>query len=274
MKKVITLALTCMILLALPSPAFADVMWEPQDNQFYEAHRGECVYNTRSYYANGGDGFITLWDAPGGSLVKAQYENGELLWVGYTYKDWALVNRWEDRTETTGWVPLSELYLKYDHISFEEEYGDRFQDYSGEFADYTPRSEGELFWLWEYPHAYDTKETIEVHSDILDALRGTADQPSCISKVYVDENGHSYGYVAYLYGMRNFWIQLDNPTGDGVMTSCIPEAGDLISMGEIIAPQEPVIPKRSYLPVVLTAAVVAVTGGAVAVIYGRRKTPE
>lgn len=270
MKRICTLAMTCLMLLALAAPAFADIMWEPMDNHFYETHRSQCQYNTRSYYANGREGFVTLWDAPNGSLVTAQYENGELLWVGYTYKDWALVSVWssEDRKETTGWVPMPDLYLKYDYISFEEEYGDQFRDYNGEFADYTPREEGEEFWLWDYPHAYGPKDTIEASEDILARLRGTADEPSYISKVYIDGNGHPWGYVTYMYGLRNFWINLDNPTGDGVMTSCIPEAGDLISTGEITEPQQPVMPRQSYLPAILVAAVIAAAIAALAYFYG------
>lgn len=272
MKRILTVAVACIMMLVLTVPAFADIMWEPRDNQFYESHREQCEYNTRSYYANGKEGFVTLWDAPNGSLVTAQYENGELLWAGYTYKDWVLVNRWSesDRTETTGWVPLPDLYLKYDYISFEEEYGDQFRDYNGEFADYEVQGEGEQLWLWEYPNAGETKQTVEASEDMLDCLRGTADQPSYISKVYEDENGHLWGYVGYMYGIRNFWVQLDNPTGDGIMTSCIPEVGNLIDSGEITGPQEPVMPRQSYLPVVLVAAVVAAAIGAVAYFYGKK----
>ena len=86
MKRFLNCALAVVMLLALTAPAYADIMWEPRSNHFYESHRQECEYNTRSYYANGSEGFVTLYDAPGGSLVEAQYENGELLWVGYTYQ--------------------------------------------------------------------------------------------------------------------------------------------------------------------------------------------
>lgn len=275
MKRILPLALTCIMLLALAATAFADVMWEPMENQFYDRQRDECEYNARSYYANGKEGFVTLWDAPGGSLVKAQYQNGELLWVGYTYKNWALASMWlpDDRTEVTGWVPMADLYLQYDHISFEEEYGDQFVDYNGEFAGYTPQDEGETFWFWEYPHAGSPRERIQTNEDMLDALRGTAEQQSHISKVYVDQSGQSWGYVTYLYGIRNFWLLLDNPTGGGITTSCVPEVDGLIYSGEIIPPQEPVMPGKSYLPAILTAAVVVVTAGALAFFYGKRKKP-
>lgn len=269
MKRFFSCLLTLLMLLALSAPAYADIMWEPGGDRFYESHREQCEYNTRSYYANGQDGFVTLWDAPNGSMVKAQYENGEILWVGYTYQGkWALVSQWEDGKESSGWVPLADLYLVYDHISFEEEYGGQFRDYHGEFADFD-REPGSYIQLWEYPGAWHEKETLALTQEFLDALRGTEEQPSYISKVYTDENGNTWGYVAYMYGMRNFWICLDNP--DCIMSSCVPLVGSLIESGELIAPKEPTLPTASYTPYVLVAAVAAATGGLLFAFYGKRR---
>ena len=122
-KKI--LALFMAVLMALSLTALADVVWEPR-NSFYETHHSQCTYLGRSYYANGPDGFVTLWDAPGGSTVAAQYENGTALSVYWTYKNWGCITVWEgkNREEVSGWVPMEQLYLIYDHISFEEEYGD------------------------------------------------------------------------------------------------------------------------------------------------------
>ena len=273
MKRVLTCALTLVMLLTLTVPACADILWEPRDNPFFETHGAGCHYENRRYYANGKDGFVTAWDAPNGSMVRAQYENGEILWVGYTFgTDWALISRWDDdMNETSGWIPLSDLYLVYDYISFEEEYGDQFRDYNGEFADYVCQQDEETFWLWEYPHAGEPKVTLPMRQEFLDALRGTEDTPSYISKVYTDENGLNWGYVGYMYGIRNFWILLDNPTGDGIMTSCIDKVDDLIYNGVLTAPQEPVLPTQSYIPYILVAVVVGVTGGILAFFYGKKR---
>ena len=46
--------------------------------------------------------FITLWDAPNGGTVRAQFQNGEQMWVYYIYRDrWAL----------TAWCKLQRLLL-------------------------------------------------------------------------------------------------------------------------------------------------------------------
>lgn len=273
MKKVLICVMSLMMLFALSPAAFADILWSPADNSFFDTHYRSCEYLGRSYYANGGEGFVTTWDAPEGSVVKEQYQNGEVLWVGYTYQGWGLVSRWDDGEEVSGWVPMSDLYLVYDHISFEEEFGSEFQEYNGEFAGYGGEA-GELFQFWEYPNAGEPNMTLEIRQEMLDALRGTGTDQSYISKVYVDDSGQTWGFVNYMYGIRNFWLLLDNPTGDGIMTSCVPEADDLIASGELVPPQEPVPPKlgaMGWLPYGITAVVAAAAAGVIAIIYGKKK---
>ena len=272
MRRLLTCFLAALTALTLAAPAFADVLWSPRENPFYDAHFQDLEYEGRSYYANGKKGFVTLWDAPDGSTVRAQYQNGEKLWVGYTYRgEWALINCRDGRDALSGWVPLKDLYLIYDHISFEEEYGGEFRDYNGEFADYGGKA-GDEFWFWEYPHAYEPRETKRLTHEMLYALLGTSTEvPCCISKVYVDGNGQTWGYVEWLYHYRDFWILLDNPTCDGIMTSCIAEVDDLIYSGKIVPPQEPILPGPSYLPYILVAAVVIITAGLLRIFWKKKK---
>lgn len=274
MKRSFAILLALLTLSALTVPAFADLIWEPTDDQFYKQHRHECEYEGRSYYANGKKGFITVWDAPGDSTVRAQYENGEKLWVGYIYKDWALVSWWEAMQDFSGWVPLKDLYLIYDHISFEEEYGDQFRDYNGEFADYEAVADEE-FWLYiyEYPLAPKWRDSRPIGREALDALRGRSGElGELISKVYTDPNGIEWGYVAWLYGIRDFWFMLDNPTNNGVMC-CTPdpELENLLDSGEIVPPREPVMPGPDYTPYVLVAGVVIVTAGLLKIFWKKKK---
>lgn len=256
---------TLAMLLALTVPAYADLMWEPSGDRFYESHRDQCEYNTRSYYANGSEGFVTLWDAPNGSMVKAQYENGEILWVGYTYQGkWALVSRWEDGGEISGWVPMADLYLVYDHISFEEEYTDQIRPYNGEFADYDGNVEAVNFY--KYPGAPEITQTWETGTDwhVLDNLIGTAESDSYISQVFTDEDGRTWGYVGYMYGRLNAWFCLDEPDG---MDFPVRE----VSAQELTPPQTPVLPAGGYVPYALVAVVVVATGGLLFFFYGKRR---
>lgn len=272
MKKLLTLGLTLIALLTLLPAARADVIWEP-DNRFYERHSDECEYIDRRYYANGPDGFVTLYDAPDGSAYSAQYENGVVLNGQFQYRDWMCVYRWEDGGEVSGWVPLSQLYLIYDSVSFEEEYGSRFEPYNGEFAGYDGPAEG--IRLYEYPGYGWPKYTLSAdQQDWLDCLRGTAGNPSYISQVYRDDSRDEvWGYVGYLYGMRDLWVCLNNPTRDGVM-NCSDEESvvrDLIASGGIVSPQTPVPPSGAALPYILVVGVVAVTAALLFVFYGKKR---
>ena len=265
MKRFLTFILTLTALFALAAPAFADVMWEPDNNSFYDRHRNQCEYEGRSYYANGSDGFVTAWDAPGGSLVRRQFENGEKLHVYFIYQnEWALTAYWENQKETSGWVPMPDLELVYDYISFEEEYADRITPYNDEFADYD--GDAEVVNFYEYPGAAGINQSWDTAGEwhVLDNLTGTADSPSYISSIFVDENGLTWGYVNYMYGHLNSWFCLDEPDGRDFPVR-------EVSAPELTPAQTPTLPAQSYIPYILVAAVVVVTGGVLVYFYGKKR---
>ena len=265
MKRIPTCILTLLMLFSLTAPAFADIMWEPDDNTFFEKHRRDCAYENRSYYANGKDGFITLLDAPDGGMVRAQYENGEVLWVGYTYRDWALVSRWEDGNSFSGWMPMADLTLVYDYLCFAEEYADQITEYNGEFADYNGGAK--VFNFYEYPGAAEIKHSFEASGDmgwdIVGNLTGAHRNSSYISSIFVNGDGRTWGFVNYMYGYRNGWFCLDEPDGERFPPREIPAV-------ELTPAQEPSLPAASYLPYGLVAAVIAITAGLLVFFYGKR----
>lgn len=262
MKRILTCLLTFVMILALTAPAFADVLWEP-DNRFYEKHRDECTPIVRGYYANGPEGFVTLWDAPNGSVVQAQYENGATLWVYWQYKDWGCISVWEGGGKSTdGWVPMDQMELIYDGQCFEEEYAAFITDYNGEFADYD--GDAKLIPIYEYPGAPEAMETIKTDTmDVMGNLTGKEGN-SYISKIFVDEDGRTWGYVNYMYGIRHFWFCLDEPDGTDFPVR-------EVKTPVLIPAQTPVLPAKGYLPYGLVGAVVAVTGGVLAVLVKKRK---
>lgn len=275
MRRILTCFLTLTLLLALAAPARADMLWEP-DNRFYEKHYGECDYLGRQYYANGPEGYITLWDAPNGSSVAAQYENGETLWVYWLYDGWGCISRWEDGEERTGWVEMDHLALVYDYISFAEEYGDRICAYNGEFANYDGDAPGVAFY--EYPGAASVK-SYWAFSDqwaIKDNLTGS---DGYIQSVFVDENGLTWGFVGYMYGRVNGWFCLDDPAGDGDPDSRAEGTASVFPQREVAAPelipaQEPQLPARGYLPYALVGGVVVVTAGLLVLLARSKKKAE
>ena len=264
MKRLLSGVLTLLTLFTLAAPAFADVIWEPRDNSFYYKHWEQCEYENRAYCANGREGFVTLWDAPDGTMVRAQYENGEKLWVYYIYNDsWALIGIWKNREETSGWVPLADLTLVYDYLCFEEDYADRIKPYNGEFADFN--ADISVINFYGYPGApeIDTAFKTENQGSALENLTGKGENRSAISKIFVDEDGRTWGFLGYLYGIRNVWFCLDEPDGENFPVRAVPDPG-------LTPAQTPSLPAAGYTPYVLVAAVVAVTGGLLAVFYGKK----
>lgn len=268
MKKRFAVLMAGLMVLSLASTALADMVWEP-DNAFYRKHQRQCESHDRRYYANGPKGFVTFWDAPDGSTVQFQQENGAALWIYYIYEDWGCtsVRDGGNRKEVSGWVPMKELYLIYDHISFEEEYGEHFEPYDGQF-DTSVLKAGNKIWLWEHPFAREPKHKLPLNSANLGEFE---DPDSLFSHTYTDRNGRVWGYTDYLCGTRDCWVLLENPACEGVKTSSVPEADDLITSGEIVPPKTPVLPTVSYLPYFLVAGVVAVTA-VLLVVMKRRKS--
>ena len=266
--------LALLTVLSLAAPAYADVMWEPDNNSFYNNHRDKCEYENRSYYANGPDGFVTLLDAPNGSMVRAQFENGKKLRIYFIYDgSYGLAAYWVDGKETSGWVPMPELELVYDFICFEEEYADRITDYNGEFADYDGDAEAVNFYAYpgapEVSQSFDVAKLAQHMGDILENLTGTPEYSSYISRIFVDEDGRTWGYVNYMYGRLNSWFCLDEPDGTDFPVR-------EVSTPSLTPAQTPVLPVTAYVPYALVGAAVAATGGLLAVFYGkkRKKTTE
>ena len=270
MKRLFAILLALLTLLALSAPAYADIMWEPSNNSFYDRHRPQCEYENRTYYANGEQGFVTLLDAPSGSMVRAQFENGEKLHIYFIYDgSYGLAAYWTDGKETSGWVSMSDLELVYDFLSFEEEYADKIAESNGEFADYDGNAEVVNFYA--YPGAEGIRQSWETSGQwhVLENLTGTPKSPSYISSIFVDEDGRTWGYVNYMYGHLNSWFCLDEPDGTDFPVR------DVSAPGLTLA-QTPVLPATAYVPYILVAAAVIVTAGLLVFFYGkmRKKTTE
>lgn len=259
-RKYVSLALVMAALLALCATARADVLWSPRNDRFFEQHYDDFDYIGRQYYANGDQGFITLWDAPNGTRVIHQFRNGYTLWLYYQYEDWVCAVVWGDEGEISGWAPLADFALKYDYLSFAEEYAAEIRPYDGEFDDYAGSPAEIVFY--EYPGAPEPGDTWEAE-EILDELTGR-EGTSCIQSIFVDEEGLTWGYVSYLYGLRNLWFCLDQPDGRDFPVR-------EVDVPKLTAAREPTLPARGYVPYVLSGVLVAAAVAAAAVLLARRK---
>jgi len=197
MKKVaLVLAVVCMVLSLGTVPVCADVIYEP-DDQFYYEHMSSCSNENRVYIANGPGGEVTLYENPESSEVQGKSDNGTELYVSVLYKDkdgneWAQVEQFD--TNIGGWIPLAYLYSKYSDAEFRKDYPVRTESgmLPGEYL-------GENIFLWDYPGG-------EVMGDMI----MEEDFPEYY-QAFTDEEGRVWGYYSYYYGWKNFWVCIDAP---------------------------------------------------------------
>lgn len=260
MKKIVKLAgyfLTLVLLTGsfLPQMVSADMIYEPIGNSFYDKHSEECTYVSRSYVANGPNGTVTVYQSPESARKIAVLENGEQLYVSYTYQDgsgilWGCCEQFD--TELQGWVPMDYLTVIYDEISFREEHSNQIEQAEGSLEGM--EIEGAVYF-WQYPGSQSYWD-----------LELTTEYAPEFQYVYTDTNGVKWGRCAYYLGLKGCWINLNDPTADfetlypdGIQPTeddhnVAEENQD--EMAEIV-PKENLAPK--ILAVLAVVAVVAVT---------------
>ncbi len=267
MKQIQMMFLIAALLAALTLPAYADVLWEPE-NSFYEKHHEDCEYLGRRYMVNSPDGFITVWDAPDGSRVLGQFENGSKLWVYWLYENWGVIGHRDGDKPIEGWVDMNSMVLLYDHTAFAEDYADQIRPYNGEFADYD--GEDKIFNFYEYPGAPEICHWMQATTKFVPDLTGIyEDGQSIIQSVFVDENGLTWGYIGYYGGQLNAWFCLDDPDGindENQIDFPLRE----VSYENLHPAKEPVMPTEAYLPYGLVGGIVAVTGGVLAILAKKK----
>lgn len=259
-RKLVTISLAVLMLAALAVPAFADVMWEPYGNSFYESHRSECTYENRSYLANGEKGYVTLKTAPDSLTEVTNVANGVSLYVGYIWQGkgsdkWAVVD-YSVRDEqgnwnwSSGWVPLSELALIYDHLAFEEDHGAEFQEYDGSGDELTE------VYLYSYPGG--------TYVDTLKENSGYQPFSEAFQYLYTDENGLRWTFVGYYMGRYNAWACIDDPVNTELGVDAPRTVGQVRGTGGEATPPAEKVPAAKTavlwaIPAVLVVAVAAVT---------------
>ena len=183
--------------------ANADVIWEPSNDSFYDAHRSECQHVGRAYIANGPNGNLVVYKSPENPGIVTKIPNGSIVSGSFIYQDkdgitWALYN--DFTTDVNGWVPYDYLVVKYDYISFQEEFGEQIVSEEGQLN--SEWSEQEIY-TWSYPGS------TEGYKMIFDD-----EYVPKYSARYTDEAGRKWVYGGYYRGHRDYWICMDAPMED------------------------------------------------------------
>lgn len=208
-RKLFSFLLVILVLLSAAMPAYADVIWEPEDS-FYQKHVDECTYVGRKYELAGYDGNVTIWDAPG-SVVSGEYPNGTQGWVQFTWSDsnviWGYIYGLGGKVDD-GWVPMDDLTLVYDSEEF-------FKEHKAEITetDQVPVDFHSAV-LYLYPGG-PTGGILEEDADYMTFSES-------FSAVYTDADGLHWGYVTYYMGSRDAWVCIDDPQNAHLDTAVVP----------------------------------------------------
>lgn len=273
MKKLFCLLFSLLLSLsALTVGVSADVIYEPQGNDFYSLHSGSCLYLSRGYIANGSAGYITVYKSPDDNSAVGSYKNGSEFYVSYTYEDengtWGLVEYTLDDDgnpvaeygdgKLSGWLKLSEMLPAADEETFNDLHSDEY-NYDGLKADLAGLTS---FALYTYPCSGDCT--------VMDTANYDVSYLESYECTWQDAEGRTWGKIGYFYGYKKGWVCVDDPEN-----ASIPAVA--LNTGELIEPAAPGdIPQTGSNSAVITVvaliiAAAALTGVVVGFSLKRKK---
>lgn len=256
MRKMFALLLAVTMVAGLALTAYADVIWEPWGDNYYDSHREEFQYSAAVYYANSPTGKLVGYDKPDGEeLIQA--ENGELIYGTYicTPSDgssWAVGEARIGEEWRSVYYPLEDVLNRYD-----EEF---FADHESEITDKQPEiapRDGQAFLSWTYPGGVFTEEDPSYWESM--------EFSEACHRFYTDEDGNLWGYIGYWQGHRDIWVCLTDLNNPELQKPEILKG--TVYFGENAAPLVERAPEKSGvspLAIALPVAAVALAGAALA----------
>lgn len=258
-RKLLALLTALLLMVMMATPAFADVLWMPRENVSYDYDK---VLN-RVFFTNGGDGYVTVYTAPGSMSKVTNLANGTRFCVVYTREEkdgslWGLgYGGVSDVAE--GWVPLADMALIYDHISFEEDHGQEFQKYDGSGDGLTEAC------TYSYPGGVRISNVKSMDGGAYTLAEG-------FRNLYTDENGLRWSYIGYYYGLRNFWVCIDDPMNENLGVETYLTEDQVRGVDSPIVPPAAQVPDAGEFPLwVIPVALVIVVAVVTAVIVRKRR---
>jgi len=257
------LLLACTLLILLPLAARADVLITPR-NDFFDRHFGDCTFLGRNFVANGSGGSVSVKLEPGSNKEVTALQNGDTVTIQFTYEQggqtWGATVLAYGATPD-GWIPMDQLLLVYDYISFADEHQSEFTAYTGDLSELLNAS-SVVFWSWP-----GSGETTWVYG---------AGAPETVTswltptQVYTDSEGREWGFIPYFYGARNSWVCLSDPANENIPAfNPAPSPAPWPSGGSSVAHDG--ISTQLLFIIIAVAAVVVVTAVLIRVFWKPKK---
>jgi len=199
MKRIFRLiALSLVFVLVLGITAQADMILEFQNN-FLDWHRDDCKFYGRSNYINAAEGALGVYRKPNGKEVLGTLQNGEEVFISYTYGDeaWGVIRFSVPGGATGGWIRMDQTVLKYDSKSFIEDHSLLLYSDDGTAVQML---EGTMF-PFTYPYPGAPASVSSVNAEHL------LESKTVFDWLFEDENGLLWGYIKG----RDCWICLSDP---------------------------------------------------------------
>jgi len=214
----------------------------------------------RRFYANGENGYVSVKKEPGSRNEVAVIENGKICWIQFTYshngEDWGITKSYISADEisfgdgvwVTGWIPMSQLLLAYDYISFDSEYSHEYYTYDGSY-EAVKEAEKIVFWAWP-------GSGLVTGSIIKEHLPPGIEEYFDESITYKDERGREWGFIGYAWGHRNAWVCLDNPENEEIEAFNPPPGPELWPSPSEDAPIKSGLPMPTLIIILVAALVI------------------
>lgn len=258
MKKAYRLfaaALAVMCLYCSSGAAFADVVWEPENN-FYKFHKGSTKEDGGEYTVNGEKGYAGFADKPGGSAAEFYLTNGTEIEVICTYEKGGRTYGmcWQDgefHQSVYGWVNMKDMVKLYRSREFKKEHA---SEINFREANQLKKSIVGDVCLYSYP----------LSGEILSRVKSDGKEEFGFIAIYEDKDGRSWGEKEYRGDESDGWVCLSDPLNDSLPDTLRPD--------NIIYEPKPVPSSGgTYIAIVLAIAAAAGAAAVISVFWKKKQ---
>ena len=252
MRKLICLILALAVAIL---PVFADIIWEPYNDPFYDRHREEFTFCREVYEtAFAVDALREPYGEKVCTIPEGEAINGEHIYTGEDGVTWILSDYMLDGDWKTIYVRADQVVNRYDR--------EFLQDFGAELAAEPPEGIGAItiqegFLFWTYPGGLPWEGAGSLVE--LDAAE-------VCQWYYTDPQGDVWGYVDYHFGRHESWICLTAMTDPDRPGATIPE-----ELQPKIPEQQTAEEKKGMQPIIFLPIAVAVGASVMLLLWPKKK---